>query len=57
MKLIISPAKKMNQREDELEISGMPPFMEQTGQILQYMRPRRSPETVEMQRFHRGFEL
>ena len=38
MKLIISPAKKMNQREDELEISGMPPFMEQTGQILQYMR-------------------
>lgn len=38
MKLIISPAKKMNLREDELEISGMPPFMEQTGQILQYMR-------------------
>lgn len=38
MKLIISPAKKMNLREDELEISSMPPFMEQTGQILQYMR-------------------
>ena len=38
MKLIISPAKKMNLREDELEISGMPPFLEQTGQILQYMR-------------------
>lgn len=38
MKLIISPAKKMNVREDELETSGTAPFMDKTGQLLQYMR-------------------
>ncbi len=38
MKLIISPAKKMNVREDELEISGTPAFPDKTGQLLQYMR-------------------
>ena len=38
MKLIISPAKKMNVREDELEPTALPHFLEQAGVLMNYMK-------------------
>ncbi len=38
MRIIISPAKKMNVDTDTLAPEGMPVFMEQTGQLLKWMR-------------------
>lgn len=38
MKIIISPAKKMNVREDELEPSGLPCYIKEAGKLMEYMR-------------------
>ena len=38
MKIIISPAKKMNVREDELEPSGLPCYIKEAGELMEYMR-------------------
>lgn len=38
MKIIISPAKKMNTETDIMEPSGFPPFMERTETLLAYIR-------------------
>ena len=38
MKLIISPAKKMNEEEDLLEVRGLPVFADRTQILLDYMR-------------------
>lgn len=38
MKLIISPAKKMNVREDELEQTGLPCLIDKAETLLNYMR-------------------
>lgn len=38
MRIILSPAKKMNVNTDELAQQGLPVFMEQTEEILQFMR-------------------
>ncbi len=38
MKIIISPAKKMNVREDELEPSGLPCYIKEAGKLMEYMQ-------------------
>lgn len=38
MKIIISPAKKMQVDTDTMEVRGMPPFPEKTGELLKYLR-------------------
>ncbi len=38
MKLIISPAKKMNMEEDLLEVRSLPAFLDRTQILLDYMR-------------------
>ena len=38
MKIIISPAKKMNVDTDSFEISGLPAFMEDTRVLMQAIR-------------------
>lgn len=40
MKIILSPAKKMNMDPDSLEIGGLPVFLEQTEVILNWMKAR-----------------
>ncbi len=40
MKIILSPAKKMNVDTDKLEISDLPMYLEQTGEILKWLRSR-----------------
>lgn len=38
MKIIISPAKKMNNREDELETAGLPCFLSEAEKLKEYIR-------------------
>ncbi|PNV63485.1 peroxide stress protein YaaA [Clostridium sp. chh4-2] len=38
MKIIISPAKKMNVKDDSLEISGLPRYMEEAEGLKRYIR-------------------
>lgn len=38
MKIIISPAKKMNDREDELDISGLPCFLSEAEKLKAYIQ-------------------
>ena len=38
MKIIISPAKKMNNREDELDITGLPCFLSEAEELKSYIR-------------------
>lgn len=38
MRIILSPAKKMNQNTDVLAPMGLPPFMDKTGEILEWLR-------------------
>lgn len=38
MKIIISPAKKMNVREDYLEISGLPDYLDRTRKLMEYIK-------------------
>ena len=38
MKLIISPAKKMNMEEDLLEVRSLPAFLDRTQVLLDYMQ-------------------
>jgi len=40
MKIILSPAKKMNEDTDTLEYQGMPVYLEQTEEIISWMRAR-----------------
>ena len=40
MKIILSPAKKMNVDMDSLEYQGMPIFLERTQEILSWMRSK-----------------
>ena len=40
MKIILSPAKKMNTDTDTLEYSGLPVFLDQTGEILEWLRSK-----------------
>ena len=40
MKIILSPAKKMNVDTDSLDIQGMPVFLEKTEEILTWMRSK-----------------
>ena len=38
MRIILSPAKKMNVDTDKLEYQGLPVFLEQTQEILEWLR-------------------
>ena len=38
MKLIISPAKKMNMADDFLACEQLPAFLEKTGILLEYLK-------------------
>ena len=38
MRIIISPAKKMNVREDILDYRNLPVFLEETDRIMEWMR-------------------
>ena len=38
MKILLSPAKKMNVNTDDLAPEGLPVFMEQTEEILQFLQ-------------------
>lgn len=38
MKIIISPAKKMNVKDDSLEISGLPCYLKEAGLLMEYIR-------------------
>ena len=38
MRIIISPAKKMNMNEDSIDYTALPVFMENTGQIMRWIR-------------------
>ena len=38
MRIILSPAKKMNENTDDLPPRGLPVFLEQTGEILCFMQ-------------------
>ena len=40
MKIILSPAKKMNVDTDSLDIQGMPVFLEKTEKILTWMKSK-----------------
>ena len=40
MRIILSPAKKMNVDTDKLECQGQPVFLEQTQEILDWLRAR-----------------
>lgn len=48
MKIIISPAKKMNVREDELEPSGLPCYIKEAGELMEYMRGLSRQEAKEL---------
>ena len=38
MKILLSPAKKMNVNTDDLAPEGLPVFMEQTEEILRFLQ-------------------
>ena len=38
MRILLSPAKKMNVVDDSLEAAGLPVFLEETGRLLDWMR-------------------
>lgn len=44
MRIILSPAKKMNVNTDSLDIHGMPVFLEQTEEILAWLKSRSHEE-------------
>ncbi len=48
MKIILSPAKKMNTDTDKLECQGSPVYLEQTEKILAWMRKRTRSELQEL---------
>lgn len=45
MRIILSPAKKMNENTDDLAPKGLPVYMEQTEQIKQFMQNLSYDET------------
>lgn len=52
MKIIISPAKKMNTDTDTLAVEGLPAYLHRTKQILSYFAgtfPAAGKRAVEMQ--------
>ena len=48
MKIILSPAKKMNINTDTLECQGTPVYLEQTKKILLWMRKQTRSELQEL---------
>ncbi|MDD6043230.1 MAG: peroxide stress protein YaaA [Eubacteriaceae bacterium] len=44
MRIILSPAKKMNKNTDILAPMGLPPFMDKTGEILEWLRGQSKDE-------------
>ncbi len=48
MKIILSPAKKMNEDSKSLEPSGLPVFMEQTKEILKWMKTKTYEDLKEL---------
>jgi hypothetical protein len=44
MRIILSPAKKMNVNTDMLDIQGMPVFLQQTEEILSWMKSKSNEE-------------
>lgn len=48
MKILLSPAKKMNVNTDSLPIQGMPVFLEQTCEILDWMRTKSFAELKQL---------
>ena len=48
MRIIMSPAKKMNTDLDSLEPIGLPMYMEQTEQILQFMQQQSHEDLQKM---------
>lgn len=48
MKIIISPAKKMNTETDVMECSGFPVFMEKTEALMEYMKSLEYEEAKKM---------
>ncbi len=44
MRIILSPAKKMNMDTDGLEPSALPVFLDRTEQILSYLRSKTPQE-------------
>lgn len=48
MRIIMSPAKKMNTDLDSLEPTGLPMYMEQTEQILQFMQQQSHEDLQKM---------
>lgn len=48
MKIILSPAKKMNTDTDSLEISGLPVYIEKTEKVLQWLKDRKQDELIRL---------
>lgn len=48
MKILLSPAKKMNVNTDSLPIQGMPVFLEQTCEILDWLRTKSFAELKQL---------
>lgn len=48
MKIIISPAKKMNIREDELDTAGLPCFLSKAEELKEYIRSLSFEEAKEL---------
>ena len=44
MRIILSPAKKMNVDTDSLAVGGMPEYIEQTEEILKWLRGKTRDE-------------
>jgi len=48
MKIILSPAKKMNTDTDSLEIAGLPVYIEKTEKVLQWLKHRKQDELISL---------
>lgn len=48
MKIILSPAKKMNTDTDSLEIAGLPVYIEKTEKVLQWLKDRKQDELIRL---------
>ena len=51
MRIILSPAKKMNMDTDGLEPSALPVFLDRTEQILSYLRSKTPQELQTLWQF------
>ena len=50
VKIIISPAKKMNMDTDTFEVQSLPPYLEDTGKLMEYIRSLSFSEAQELWR-------